>query len=823
MQGRNHRADAAPHRGRAEPVPASPLGLPRRGVCQSLVLFTVLAIAGVSLSACKMNPASPDPVHGQQVSGTSTADPGLHAAAACQAEAARHGAGNSYRATSLYHGPAPRPGPPILYRKPAVAPQLTNSGIWHAPPILVSGTSAYRCGEFLYQDYLYDDHGADGDIRDPNDPRLGKQTFAQPNGTYTYPTGPGYNGNAADLVEFRVKPLAHATAFRVTLNTLINPSLVGFTIAIGSSPVPRSFPYGANVQAPARWFLTVHGHDATLLNAATGKPAPVAPTVSVDMTRRQFEVRVPHADWNPGTGTVRMAMGVGLWNAGSNSYLIPQQAATATRPGGAGDLSSPPAFFNVAFRYHEPLPDVTSPATTAADPAWWADQAQGQALRSGNISRFYAMVDFARLERHVWDDMHGQPDGVPTHGPMDRILASHFETRQGVDYTTPCGSTSATPRTCLGELRGQLQPYAIYVPDEPRPAGGWGLTLLLHSLSANYNQYQGSRNQSQLGNRGKGSIVITPEGRGPNGWYFDYAGADAFEVWADVAKHYRLNPSRTVITGYSMGGYGTFKFATRYPDLFARAQTTVGPPALGIWVPPATATGGEDTNTYYQLASLRNVPILMWVQATDELVPYAGTKKQADGLDQLGYRYEFDTFAPGEHLTLSINDQYAPVARFLTGAVVNRNPAHVTYVVNPKMDQSRVGLVGEHAYWVSGLTLRNASGSAPRGTIDVRSAGFGKGDPTPGATQYSAGTLTGGTLPALAYTRQYKRWGPVPTRPAADVLRIKASNIATMTVNVQRAQLNCDATLDVTTDGPLRVTLAGCQRTLQFPAGTTSQ
>ena len=64
--------------------------------------------------------------------------------------------------SSLYGGPGPRPGPAILYRKPASSPQLSNHGVWHAKPILVSGTSAYRHGEFLYQDFLYDDHGAKG-------------------------------------------------------------------------------------------------------------------------------------------------------------------------------------------------------------------------------------------------------------------------------------------------------------------------------------------------------------------------------------------------------------------------------------------------------------------------------------------------------------------------------------------------------------------------------------------------------------------------------------------------------------------------------------
>jgi hypothetical protein len=107
----------------------------------------------------------------------------------------------SVQQSSLYSGPGPRPRPAILYQAPAVVPALTNTGVWHAPPILVSGAAAYRDGEFLYQDWLYDDHGAH-ELPDPNDPRAQGDTFSEPDGTYTYPTGPGYDNNAADLVEF---------------------------------------------------------------------------------------------------------------------------------------------------------------------------------------------------------------------------------------------------------------------------------------------------------------------------------------------------------------------------------------------------------------------------------------------------------------------------------------------------------------------------------------------------------------------------------------------------------------------------------------------
>src|SRR3954463_11000989 len=110
-----------------------------------------------------------------------------------------------------------RPGPDVLYAAPPTAPQLENTGEWRAPPILVSGATAYRDGEFIYQDYLYDDHGARF-TRDPGDPRSGDDTFSEPNGTYRYPTDPAFAQNAADLVEFRVKRSTDSTLFRLTLN-----------------------------------------------------------------------------------------------------------------------------------------------------------------------------------------------------------------------------------------------------------------------------------------------------------------------------------------------------------------------------------------------------------------------------------------------------------------------------------------------------------------------------------------------------------------------------------------------------------------------------
>jgi hypothetical protein len=74
--------------------------------------------------------------------------------------------------------------------------------------------------------------------------------------------------------------------------------------------------------------------------------------------------------------------------------------------------------------------------------------------------------------------------------------------------------------------------------------------------------------------------------------------------------------------------------------------------------------------------------------------------------------------------------------------------------------------------------------------------------------------VTGGLLPAIAYASQGQTWGSAPSAQTKDVLDIKATNLATATINLARAGLNCRAQLNITADGPTAITLAGCGRTV---------
>ena len=471
---------------------------------------------------------------------------------------------------SLYTGPGSRPGPAILYQPPAAAPQLTNTGVWHAPPILVSGGSAYRDGEFLYQDWLYDDHGA-RELPDPADPRASGDTFSKPDGTYTYPTGAGYANDAADLVEFRVKPLAAATAFRVTLNTLENPSLIAFSIAIGgvagktlSVPgrrereragvdVPDRPPVGLEARRRPRARVRRRSRPRA---GAGGEGRPPPPPDRGRRPARRLESGRRHRPARDGRRAVEPVRRP-LPAAGGDRE---RDAARRRRHG-----VEPAGFLQRRVPVEQPgAAAVRDRRIGRADrPAVVARRGAGHRARQRATSRSSTRTSTSPSSQHrVTDNSQ-----IPTTGPINRILASHYEPAQGANFSSECGlQGSSNPASCKPEYDGQLEPYTVYVPRGRAPAGGWGLTLLLHSLSANYNQYTGTRNQSQFANRRVPSIVITPEARGPDQFYQGLGAAPTCSRSGPTSRGCtRLNPAYTDITGYSMGGMGTFKLGAAVP------------------------------------------------------------------------------------------------------------------------------------------------------------------------------------------------------------------------------------------------------------------
>ena len=294
----------------------------------------------------------------------------------------------------------------------------------------------------------------------------------------------------------------------------------------------------------------------------------------------------------------------------------------------------------------------------------------------------------------------------------------------------------------------------------------------------------------------RGSIALTRRWAGAKtvGTWHE-AEVDLFEAWADLARNYILDPDRVAINGYSMGGYGTFRMATMWPDLFGKAFPVVGPQAEGIKV-LAQEDDGDATNTFHVLDNVRNIPFMIWDGAADELVPVAGTVTHAQRFEDLGYRFVQDVFA-ADHFLLSEVDDWSRGAEFLGDAAIDRDPAHVTFRVMPAADSPELGLVHDHAYWVWDVAMREEVGDPPTGLVDVKSQAFGVGEP---GTEALRGA---GAFP-LPYAERGLTWTDAPEAEVSNALDLSLTNISAATLGLTRAHIDASRVveIDVASDGP---------------------
>jgi hypothetical protein len=81
------------------------------------------------------------------------------------------------------------------------------------------------------------------------------------------------------------------------------------------------------------------------------------------------------------------------------------------------------------------------------------------------------------------------------------------------------------------------------------------------------------------------------------------------------------------------------------------------------------------------------------------------------------------------------------------------------------------------------------------------------------------GTLNGGSHGPIPYTRRTIDWGAAPAEAKANVLDLTATNVSAVTIDPRRAGVGCDAKINVTSDGPITVTLGGCAGSTRVAAG----
>ncbi|HJR18834.1 MAG TPA: prolyl oligopeptidase family serine peptidase, partial [Actinomycetota bacterium] len=659
-----------------------------------------------------------------------------------------------------------------------------------------SGADAYDSGEYLYQDFIYDSYGANttnAPLPPEPVPAATDTTFSGLTGDVVYPTdAETYAFDAADLLEFRARLEDGKVLYRVTLNTMLARDVAGVAIGIDTDADSAT---GASEWGYGIGSLGELGLEHVLISWGTaalldGKPNPS----TVDVRRNQITIETPLA---PGNETWRHYLVVGLFDAATKTFKAVGDQPTETHPGGAHGTDAPP-IFNVGFRFEEPFAgiDPTS-GSRGAGVGNHREHGQALALAARDISELHADISFDKLRSRA-SESH-----APASGHINRLYVSHLDLGEGAQPERPM-------------FRGKIQPYSVFVPASYREGAPAPLHLWLHSLAAGYNQYRifAPNSLTQLGDQ-RGSFILTPAGRGPDGWYHHEAEVDVFEAWADLKARYDIDGTRVTIGGYSMGGYGTYKLASQYPDLFAKAFAVVGPPDEDILGGPSGGAAGGDGHVFDIVENLRNVPLLMWNGMIDELVPVLGPIRLENRLHELGYRHELNVFPMYDHFLISIVDHWEPGRNFLGLSTIDPAPSHVTYRRVVAQDAPKLGLVHDHAYWVSGVTVAEG---AEAGVVDARALVRGEAVPTPV-------TIAGvGFAPAFHIKRGIN-WIKGTEAPR-NVLEVKLDGVSSVTIWSEQAGFDASKPFELRVDSavPAVVTLAGRfgARALSAGAGTTT-
>ena len=182
-------------------------------------------------------------------------------------------------------------------------------------------------------------------------------------------------------------------------------------------------------------------------------------------------------------------------------------------------------------------------------------------------------------------------------------------------------------------------------------------------------------------------------------------------MWHQLAADYDLNPDATVISGYSMGGFASYKLALEYPDLFAQAMPLEGPGRMRRAdrrrrrnAPPAAAANAKsDGNTTPLIANAKWIPYVMTYGALDELVPFTGGLEQVEAFDKLGYRYYAVLYPAEDHLVFATQNDFAPATSQLGQLERVQDPGSFTFSWYPDLDSGSLGIGPTSDYWISGL------------------------------------------------------------------------------------------------------------------------
>ncbi len=185
------------------------------------------------------------------------------------------------------------------------------------------------------------------------------------------------------------------------------------------------------------------------------------------------------------------------------------------------------------------------------------------------------------------------------------------------------------------EIKKELSlDYLLYLPDNYEEEKEWPIILFLHGAGEvgsdlELVKTQGLPKYLESVNDFPG-IVISPQCPLNCNWsmFLD----EVYELLQIIKNQYKVNKKKVYLTGLSMGGYGTWSMALKYPDEFAAIVPICG----GLINQRA-------------VVALKDIPIWTFHGAKDNVVPIDASQRLVDILESCNGNIKFTVYPELRH------------------------------------------------------------------------------------------------------------------------------------------------------------------------------
>jgi predicted peptidase len=199
-------------------------------------------------------------------------------------------------------------------------------------------------------------------------------------------------------------------------------------------------------------------------------------------------------------------------------------------------------------------------------------------------------------------------------------------------------------------VNGITYRYVVYVPADWTSHKKWPVILFLHGSGERGDD---GLAQSQVGIGGAirfhpdrfPAVVVMPQCRKDVAWTDPPMEAQALAALNQSVKEFHGDPDRTYLTGLSMGGFGSWAWAAKYPGKWAAAVVVCGGirhrPRPGD--PPAPEEAGDP---YADTAKKIGASMPLWVfhGSADTSVLVTESRKMVEALKALGSAVKYTEY-----------------------------------------------------------------------------------------------------------------------------------------------------------------------------------